>query len=66
MSGLSSMQIGILKSIFQQVCSVEQENPRRLEKKGLIERIKGPNQARTVRILLTSEGRKVAEAITSH
>ena len=104
MSGLSSMQRSILKSVLYQILSVEQENPQwlkdgiawmpqwmpkskdksedkalenvyraslcrslaRLEERGLITRIKGQKKARTVRILLTSEGRKVAEAITAY
>ena len=32
----------------------------RLEKRGLIIRIKGHKQARTVRVMLTTEGRKMA------
>ena len=35
----------------------------RLEKRGLITRIKGRKQARTIRVLLTINGRKVAEAM---
>jgi len=36
----------------------------RLEKRGLVIRIKGRKKARTVRVMLTSEGRKVAEALS--
>jgi hypothetical protein len=38
----------------------------RLEKRGLITRIRGRKKARTVRVMLTREGRRVAEAITSY
>ena len=36
----------------------------RLEKRGLVVRIKGRKNARTVRVVFTSEGRKVAEALS--
>jgi hypothetical protein len=38
----------------------------RLEKRGLITRIKGRKNARTVRVMLTSEGRRVAESLVSN
>jgi len=38
----------------------------RLEKRGLITRIRGRKNARTVRVMLTSEGRRVAEAFVSN
>jgi hypothetical protein len=38
----------------------------RLEKRGLITRIKGRRKARTVRVMLTVEGRKVAESIVGY
>ena len=36
----------------------------RLEKRGLIKRLRGRKQARTISVLLTDEGRKVAEALS--
>lgn len=36
----------------------------RLEKRGLIKRLRGRKQARTTSVLLTDEGRKVAEALS--
>ena len=38
----------------------------RLERRGLITRIKGRKQARTMRVLLTIKGRKVAEAMSGN
>jgi hypothetical protein len=38
----------------------------RLERRGLITRIRGRKNARTVRVMLTSEGRRVAEALVSN
>lgn len=38
----------------------------RLEKRGLVIRIKGRKNARTVRVVFTSEGRKVAEALSGN
>lgn len=36
----------------------------RLERRGLIMRLKGRKNARTTRVLLTAEGRKIAESLT--
>ena len=37
----------------------------RLERRGLITRIKGRKKVRTLRVLLTDQGRKIAEAMTA-
>ena len=38
----------------------------RLEKRGLVIRIKGPKKVRTVRVRFTRKGRKVAEALSGN
>ena len=38
----------------------------RLEQRGLVTRIRGPKKARTVRVLLTDEGRRVAETVSAY